>query len=34
MQVVIAILATILIMVIILVGVMMVYKMSGAKDDG
>ncbi len=34
MQAIIAISATILIMVIMLIGAMMVYKMSGAKDDG
>jgi hypothetical protein len=34
MSAIIAISATILIMVIMLIGAMMVYKMSGAKDDG
>ncbi len=34
MQAIIAISATILIMVIMLIGAMMVYKMSGGKSDG
>ena len=34
MQAIIAVSATILIMVIMLIGAMMVYKMSADKDDG
>jgi len=34
MQAIIAVSSTILIMVVMLIGAMMVYKMSGDKDDG
>lgn len=34
MQAIIAVLATILIMVVMLIGAMVIYKMIGDKDDG